>query len=63
MNEKQLQRSRSVEKLTAIQLVKFPSFYATSCFITVFTMSATGFYSGPDESSPHSPNQYILDPV
>jgi hypothetical protein len=40
-----------LEKLIVTQLVKFPTFYGTRMFITVFTRPATRPFPEPDESN------------
>jgi hypothetical protein len=37
---------------------KFPVFYGTPRFITMFTDPATGLYPEPDESSTHLPTLF-----
>jgi hypothetical protein len=52
-----------LKKVIVVQLAKkFPVFYRTRSFITVFTSQqpATGPYSEPDESSSHSHNLYKI---
>jgi len=45
-----------LEKLIVAQLVKkFPAFYGTRSFITVFTTAGYCPYPDPDASSLHSP--------
>jgi hypothetical protein len=46
-----------LQKLIVPHLVKkFPAFYGTQRFITVFTTACHLALSEPDESTPHSPN-------
>jgi hypothetical protein len=52
-----------LEKLTVSQLVKkFPTFYGTRMFITVFKALATCPYPEPDQSSPCFPIPHLEEP-
>jgi len=41
-----------------MELVKFPTFYGTRRFITVFTTAHQGHYPTPDEPSPNLPTLF-----
>jgi hypothetical protein len=55
--------STVLEKLTVTQLVKkFPAFYGTRRFITVFTTARYWSCPEPDVTSPHLPTLFLKDP-
>jgi hypothetical protein len=57
-------RRALIENSMVAQLVKkFPAFYGTRRFTTMFTRTVTGPYPGPDESNPHFHTLFLSDPL